>query len=305
MSGDIDWVLLLADELRELAVTMRKVGVTAVQCALGFRFATITHNVGVDEDSFESFILDVYNRCKDIGLSPENISFCLTDLLEFSGTVLPLSKIPDYIKEKTDEKRKLEQEIEKLKAQIETLQLEKSDAESALQEESMTTSDLKWYSERKYSIPVDDLSKFGKIVDNIAKYGYDVRKIIEEFSDLESLGLKRDTLQQLVHENDNKINTLSQQRSMLEELVNKHNQTLSTYQQLDAMGFGLKRLDFLRTTVNEIAFENEIPVDKAVTKFLLDVENQYNNKLGFESRIKSLCEEGGCCLIRYRILCDL
>lgn len=95
----------------------------------------------------------------------------------------------------------------------------------------------------------------------------------------------------MVKETDNKISTLSQQHSMLEELVNKHNQTLSTYQQLDAMGFGLKRLDFLRTTVNEIAFENEIPVDKAVTKFLLDVENQYNNKLGFESKIKSLREE--------------
>src|SRR5437899_9021149 len=162
----------VADELRELALTMKKVGITAAQCALGFRFATIMHNVGVDEDSFESFILDLYNRCKEIGLSPENISFYLQDLLEFSRDVLPLSKIEDHIKEKTDDKRKLEQEIEKLTLQIETLQQEKSDAESlrdmALQEERMTSFGLKWYSDlraelRKYSIPVDDISKFGKI----------------------------------------------------------------------------------------------------------------------------------------------
>ena len=94
---------------------MKKVGVTAARCALGFRFATIMHNVGVDEDSFESFILDVYNRCKDMGLSPENVSFYLTDLLEFSRNV-PLSKIPEYIKEKTVERRNLEQEIEKSKS---------------------------------------------------------------------------------------------------------------------------------------------------------------------------------------------
>ena len=97
-------------------------GINTAQCALGFRIATIMLNIGVNEDGFESFILDVYNRCKDVGLSPENISAYLQDLLEFSKTLLPLSKIPDFIKEKTDEKIELEQEIEKLRWRIETLQ---------------------------------------------------------------------------------------------------------------------------------------------------------------------------------------
>ena len=112
----------LADELRQLAVTVKKLGINTAQCALGFRIATIMLNIGVNEDGFESFILDVYNRCKDVGLSPENISAYLQDLLEFSKTLLPLSKIPDFIKEKTDEKIELEQEIEKLRWRIETLQ---------------------------------------------------------------------------------------------------------------------------------------------------------------------------------------
>ncbi|MGC2573706.1 MAG: hypothetical protein WA364_19500 [Candidatus Nitrosopolaris sp.] len=43
--------------------------------------------------------------------------------------------------------------------------------------------------------------------------------------------------------------------SGLEGFVNMHGQTLSAYVQLNQMGFGLKRLDFLRTTVNEIAYE--------------------------------------------------
>lgn len=289
-----------ADELRELALTMKKVGISAAQCALGFRIATTMLNVGVDEDSFESFILDVYNRCKVIGLSPENISFYLQDLIEFSTTVLPLSKIEDYIVEKIDDKRKLEQEIEKLTVQKETLQQEKSDAESirdmALQEEKMTSSGLKWYSDlrtelRKYSIPIDDISKFGKIVDNIREYGYDVDKVIKEFSDLEVLRSSRDTIQQIVQTLESKYSNLDQQRSTLEVFVNMHNQALSTYQHLDAMGFGLKQLDFLRNTVKEIALDNEIPVEEAVTKFLLDVERQYNNKLGFQSKVESLRDE--------------
>jgi hypothetical protein len=290
----------LADELRELAVTMKKVGINAVQCALGFRIATIMLNVGVNEDSFESFIVDVYSRCKDIGLSPENISFYLQDLLEFSRTVLPLSKISDYVKEKTDEKRKLEQEIVKLKVQIETLQLEKSDSESnrnkALQEQRMTNSGLEWYSDlreelRKYSIPVDDISKFGIIIDNIAEIGYDAGKVINEFSNLELLRSSRDILQQGVQSLENKISNLEQQRSMLEASVNMHNQTLSTYNHLEAIGFRLKELDFLWNTVNEIARENEIPSQQAVKKFLTDVEHQYDNKLGYESKVESLRDE--------------
>jgi FtsZ-binding cell division protein ZapB len=290
----------VADELRELALTMKKVGITAGQCALGFRIATIMLKVGVDEDSFESFILDVYNRCKDIGLSSENISVYLQDLIEFSRDVLPLSKIENYIKEKTDDKRKLEQEIEKLTVQTEMLQQEKSDAESlrdmALQEERLTSSGLKWYSDlsaelRKYSIPVDDISKFGKIVDNIAEYGYDVDKVIKEFSDLEILRSIRDTLQQIVQTLENKNSDLEQRHSTLEVLVSMHTQALSTYQHLDDMGFGLKQLDFLRNTVKEIALENEIPVEDAVNKFLLDVERQYDKKLGYESKVRSLRDE--------------
>ena len=290
----------LADELREIALTMKKVGITAAQCALGFRIATIMFKVGVDEDSFESFILDVYNRCNDIGLSSENISVYLQDLIEFSRDVLPLSKIEDYIKEKAEDKRKLEQGIEKLKVQTETLQQEKSDAESlrdtALQEERLTSSGLKWYSDlraelKKYSIPVEDISKFGKIVDNIAGYGYDVNKVTKEFSDLEGLRSVRDTLQQIVQTLENKNSNLQQQLSTLEGLVNMHNQALSTYQRLDGMGFGLKQLDFLWNTVKEIALENEIRTDEAVTKFLLDVERQYDKKLGYESKIQGLRDE--------------
>ena len=69
-------------------------------------------NLGVKENGFESYILEIYNRCKDLGLTPENIAFHLRDLLEFSTSgVIPFSQIPNYLKQKTGEKEKLEQEI--------------------------------------------------------------------------------------------------------------------------------------------------------------------------------------------------
>jgi hypothetical protein len=97
-----------------LAVTLKKVGITPAQCAVGFRVAMMMNRLGINEDSFESFMSDGYNHCKNLGLTPENIASYLTDLLEFSKSI-PISDIPHYIEQKKQEKKKLEEEIERLK----------------------------------------------------------------------------------------------------------------------------------------------------------------------------------------------
>ena len=80
-------------------------------------------NMGVKEDDFESYILDIYNHCKNVGLSPENIASHFKELFEFSTTNIPFSQIPNYVKQKTNEKEKLEQEIKNLERKIEMLTL--------------------------------------------------------------------------------------------------------------------------------------------------------------------------------------
>ena len=74
------------------------------------------------EEQLESFILDVYNRCIDLGLSSENIALHIKDLLEFSKTnnsnnnnnskIIPLSQISEFIQQKADERKKLEEEFQ-------------------------------------------------------------------------------------------------------------------------------------------------------------------------------------------------
>lgn len=59
-----EWRLALghsaANELRELAVTLKKVGITPVQCAVGSRIAMMMNRLGVAQDNFESFMNDIY-----------------------------------------------------------------------------------------------------------------------------------------------------------------------------------------------------------------------------------------------------
>jgi hypothetical protein len=285
-----------------LATTLKKVGITASQCALGFRIATNMSRIGVNEDGLETFISDVYNRCKNVGLSPEIISSYMQDLIEFSATnVLPISKISDYLKQKKEEKQSLEEEVARLTTQISMLKEEKKDCQSvrdeALRERNMTVSELNWHSNlkeelKKYSIPVDEISEFARLVNNIRQHsGYDVDKIINEFWSLELLRENHTTLQRNVDSLKKDVNNLEQQRSTLAVYVSMHNQLLSRYRQLETMGFGLRELNFLHDTVVEIAAENDIPIAKAVNKFLSDLEKQYDKKLGFEDKLEKMRKE--------------
>jgi hypothetical protein len=202
--------LYIADELRELATTLRKLGITPAQCALGSRTAMIMINLGVKENSFEEFILDVYDRCKDLGLSSENIANHLRDMLGFSKTgAISLSGISDYVKQMADEKGILEIQKGILKQQIETLEHEKSDSKAnsdiALKNEMMTAAELKWYSDLKaelgrYGVPIDDTSKLAPIVNGISQYGYEVDKGLQAFSDVDSLAAQHKLYYGLVQE---------------------------------------------------------------------------------------------------------
>jgi predicted acetyltransferase len=157
----------------------------------------------------------------------------------------------------------------------------------------MTATDLKWYSNlkaelRKYDIPVDDISKFAKAVNGIRELGYDVGKVIREFSDYESVETQRKMLQDSVKMLQNELNHLSQKCSSLENTVNSHEQIISIFKELDGMGFGLEELKLLWNTINEITVANNIPLNEAQRKFFKDIEEQYDKKLGFESKVQNL-----------------
>jgi hypothetical protein len=296
-----EWRLVLgfsaADALRELAVTLKKIGITPAQCALGFRIAMTMNRLGVREDKFESFMSDVYNRCNNLGLTPESIAYYMTNLIEFSKTV-PFSQISEFIQQKADEKIKLEEEIQKLKDQIKILNEEKSSSEarhtSALYEENITTVQLKSYSELKealggYRISIDaDIPRFAKVVHGISQKGYDVGEVINEFSDLESARTDYWSYKALIPDLKKKYDDLNQECSTLEQSVNSYNQKLSLYDELQAMGLGLKELKLLRNTINEIAYANNIPADQAQQKFHKDIEQHYDDRLGFELQLNKL-----------------
>jgi hypothetical protein len=90
---------------------------------------------------------------------------------------------------------------------------------------------------------------------------------------------------------ERKNDELKQECSTLEEHVKSYNQKLSLSDELQAMGFGFKELKLLRNTINEIAEANKIPQDQAQQKFYKDIEEHYDDKLGFELQLNKLRSE--------------
>lgn len=289
----------IANDLRELAVTLKKIGITANQCAAGFRIAMILIKCGVGENEFLSFVSQIYDGCKKLDLSPEKIISHLKDLLYFSES-MSLSQIREYVEQKASEKRRLEKDIENMRTQIQTLEQEKSYSEelrdNAVKHEKMTTANLQWYSNlktelNKYRIPIEDLSLFAKAVHGIGQYGYDVNKIIAEFSEQEFLRRQLEFYRHTIPVLENKCVTLNGLCTSLGQMLNFNRQKLSQSDELEQMGFGLKELKLIWHTINEIAEANNISSDQAVQKFFKDVEEQYDDKLGFEPKLDTLRSE--------------
>ena len=286
----------LADDLRELAVTFKKVGITATQCALGFRLAMILTKFGVNETEFEHFISQIYEESKKLDLQPDKIAYYLDELVKFSKDI-SFSQIPDYIKQKTNYKNELEKDIGGLQEKIKQLEGERLAAEelynTTLENKRMTSSTLTWYSNlkvelSKYGIPIEDVSLFAKAVRGLGHYGYDVNKIIAEFSELDFLKRQLQFYRSINPTLENKYVKLNEECSSLEQTVNSYRQKISVCDELEQLGFGLKELKLLWHTINEITEANNISSENAVQKFFQDVEEQYDDKLGFESKLDKL-----------------
>jgi hypothetical protein len=126
------------------------------------------------------------------------------------------------------------------------------------------------------------------VIHEIKQHGYDVDKVLSEYSDQEIKQIKRDLLiGQIKGLEDTKTRLLSE-CSFVESQIDLHRQRLYVYNELKSMEFGLRELKILRNTIKEIAAEdNVIDYRTAVDKFFESLEQRYDIKL----RQKVLDEE--------------
>jgi hypothetical protein len=277
--------LPVAEDLRGLGIMLRKSMITASECALGFRLATIIKEMGVDDDSFSHFISEVYNKSKNIGLQPEYIANNIKQILDLAGTI-PLSEIPEYIQKKTSEKKNLEEDIKKLEDKLLDARITLA---LALDQNKVLLTELEEFSNLKaqldkHGIPVEDVQRTIKIIQGVQKNGYNVQTITGKLSDWEVWSAIQAKLQKSNED-------LQKEYDRLSELVSSHQQKLSLCEQLQRIGIGLKELKQLYGTIMEVSAANNIAPNAAVQKFFEDIEKNYDNKLGYDSQLVHLKSE--------------
>ncbi len=286
-----------ADSLRELAVNLKRLEMDLARCATGCRTAIIMNKMGVNEDEFESFMKDVFSYCQQAGLTPDQIASNVKPFVELSKS-LPPEKIPEFIEEKENEVKKLEKEIEGLQKQKKDLNIEvftlKELRDVALQEESMTCSQIRSYSKSKgkledYGLSLDnDIPRLAQLIINIENHGYDPTDILCEYFDLQSAAAKRDQIEREITMSERRKSILEHDCTELQDEEIKHSQTLIAYNQLKWIGFGLQELKILKYSISEVAKAQNVSEESAVKTFFQQLKNGleigyggHNNKVSF------------------------
>ena len=210
-----------------------------------------------------------------------------------------ISQVSYYINQIKQEFKKREERRKSLNTDISFLENKKSALENNLREitnkNNNVLAHLQWYDFLKqtlsdnYSLNLDEeIIFFSSLINDFKTHKYNIFDILKEYKQIQSLRKEKDHIQNTIAINAPLQQDLLKEVNLLNSQLDVSRQTVKIYSELDAMGFDLKRLKQLHGTIIEIAIANHILEWDAVTKFLNDIEDQYDSKLGFETKIKEL-----------------
>lgn len=184
------------------------------------------------------------------------------------------------------------EEIKNLNEQKEKVQTQLSDL---IEKEKNIISYLQWYSNLKqdlrnrFNLIIEaEFEAFSNVINNFNEYGYNTSLIIKEYKEFESLRLQVARMTEEVELKKRNIQDLQKEISNLELQSFNYRQTMSTYEELRSIGFGLKELKQLYGLLLEISSANSILPTEALSRFLKDLEKNYDHRLGLESKIREL-----------------
>ena len=250
-----------------------------------------------EEAEFKSIIGNKKSG-QDIEYPASDFNFNQTEDSSFSSEIkIPfISQVSFFISQKKKELEKLTENQKNIKKNIYNLKQQENKTKENLnkifQNERLALSYLNLFSrleqslKQNYSINIrDDIQNFSRLINDFKEKGYDAEDIIQEYLRSMSLKLEIKTNEGRVNDLQNQIRQTTNQSSVLESQINQHRLTLDIYTHLEAMGFGLKELRLLWDMIGEISDANQISHQEAVPKFLKDIEEQYDFKVGFEKKV--------------------
>jgi hypothetical protein len=210
-----------------------------------------------------------------------------------------VSRLSLYIEEKKQEIRNLKNIKKAIYQDIkETTDKKKvvlSELENLTNQQRNMLTFFQWYSnlkqelQNKYNIIIEEeFEYFAKTINDFKSYNYDIHLLLKDYRKIESLRQETRSIQDVINIRSPLKNSLLNEVSRLNDQISYLKHTINTYYQLYNAGFVLKELKQLSSTIMEISLANNISIFEAASKFLKDIEDQYDNKLGFEAKVNEL-----------------
>lgn len=134
----------------------------------------------------------------------------------------------------------------------------------------------------KWWLRMEDVGDFAKVVSHFALHNYDPYLIINEYTGLESVRREIMAISGRILQYNGEERMLNEKLEVLKPQLESVTQTIKAYSELKEKGLGLKEPKLLVSIVKEIVQANEVSDAQAVKKFLKDVQEQFDDKLGFE-----------------------
>lgn len=278
-----EWRLRLGrselDSIREFVVECRKSGITAAECALGFRIVNALRNLGTEEDQLYLFLNQIYDKCQYYDISPDAIVHTASKVADLVNE-MPISEIPQYVQEKAQEKVRVDKEVQQAMK-------DKSNAEAQLQStlknNAVTIQTLGAFIKAKvllmnnHNIHIEsDLSKVVSLINNSRLLGFDPSQIVSYLANIADLEERERQLLDSIKRAHDEHEMCKRNTKITFKEIEENKTLLETFNQLDSMGFGLEELVNIRNMASEFeAANHNIPRDslhdkRYLVKMVLD-----------------------------------
>ena len=228
-----------------------------------FRLYNYIIKLGANEDNIESFIANCMNGANS--LSPEKIIDFTNQLFDIAKSEsIPPAEIPDIIKQKLEEKQKLEKQIQEADALLHSKNV---DIETIIEfiklKERLS----------KHDLSLEDPTRLLSILQTIQQIGYEPQKIVAAFTNIKSLRLKE--------------RQLKNNCKMLEKRAARYQHILPFSEQFVSFEIGIDPLIAFNILVTETAETYNIPISAAAFRVIKEIED-YRKIIGLKKEISRL-----------------
>jgi hypothetical protein len=249
------------DSARDLALAATKQGLNLADLAAHAKLYNLFRNSGAAEEDIESFIANVSIN----GTSHEKVIQYVNQLFNISNREsIPLDQVSGYIKEKLQEKQKIDEQIKEVDAILQTNNVSIED----INEHIRLKEELK-----KYRLSTKDIHRLLNLLLAAKEYRYNPGKIIAKLRSIKHL--------------ENKENKLKASCETLSKKEARYKDVIPFTEEIVAFGIGIQELIGLKIGIKEAAKAYNMSFCNSTLRLIDDIKS-YNKINGLRRELDRL-----------------